>query len=584
MTTVPPDAAASPDHTAFAQQTAAIAPVRSAKAGLIRFAVGAVGAAFFLSLTFRATANVPAFVLHRQDRWLLLAAAILIALACYRVPQRAALPVAHARTWLLAALGLALVTYLGHYWVLCGYDLSRDEQMATFDATVFAQGHLIAHLPPLWRDTSDALNTMFMYPAQFRGGWISVYLPVNSAIRALFSLIGDPYLAGPAMTALGALALWGCVQKLWPGDREAGLVALLLYAGSGQVLFAGMTSYAMPGHLALDLCWLWLFLQRSRLADAAALVVGFLATGLHQPLMHPMFVAPFLCLLLVERRWDRAAIYGLGYAVIAVFWLKYPTAIWAMVRAAPDTLTYSGVDYMSRLVKVFNERDPMGLPNMVANMLRFIAWQHLLLVPLMVIGVRAWRENSMIAALAGGMVLTTLVMAVVLPSQGHGFGYRYLHGLLGNAILIAVYGWKTLDHELGEWRTILLRTTAAGLLVILPMQALMAHAHYAASATVSDRIDQVHADYVIVGRKDAPTAQDLALNPPDLHRHPIRLVRDEVNPQALCASHPVTALIGNRTLAPLAGFYAFGDPRADEFNADNAPRLAKAGCRVTVLP
>jgi hypothetical protein len=32
-------------------------------------------------------------------------------------------------------------------------------------------------------------------------------------------------------------------------------------------------------------------------------------------------------------------------------------------------------------------------------------------------------------------------MAVILPSQGEGFGYRYLHGAIGTAILLAVYGW-----------------------------------------------------------------------------------------------------------------------------------------------
>ena len=228
------------------------------------------------------------------------------------------------------------------------------------------------------------------------------------------------------MVALGALALFGCVRRLWPDDREAGFVALVLYAGSAQVLFAGMTSYAMPGHLALNLCWLWLFLRRDTLSDLAALAVGFVATGLHQPLMHPMFVGPFILLLLAQRHWPRAAIYIAGYAVIGAFWLWWPTFISSLVQVSAQAPRPEGTDYVTRLMGILRDRDPMGMPNMVANGLRFIAWQHLLLVPLLLAGARRYRTDPMIAALAWGMVLTLLVMAILLPYQGHGFGYRYL--------------------------------------------------------------------------------------------------------------------------------------------------------------
>jgi hypothetical protein len=341
----------------------------------------------------------------------------------------------------------------------------------------------------------------------------------------------------------------------------------------------------MPAHLALNLSWLWLFLRRTRRSDLAALVVGFVATGLHQPLMHPMFVAPFLVLLLVDRRWDRAALYVTGYAAIGVFWLWWPGWTWTLVQASPDALRPAGVDYITRLTTTLRDRDPMGIPNMVANFLRFIAWQHLLLVPLMLIGARQSPRHPMIVALAGGMILTTTVMALAMPYQGHGFGYRYLHGLIGNGILLAIYGWHTLGSQLGRWRTLLLRTTAAGILVLMPLQAWMAHGFYASTAQVSDRIGRIDADYAVIGRKDVPSAADLVINPPLLERRPVRLLRQELDRSAiaaLCASHPSVALIGNATLAPIATYFAFGQPRADEFNPAFAPRLAQAGCRVRI--
>ena len=578
MTTLPQDTKPREDA---AEALASAGP--SAKNGLMRFAIGAAGIAFFQALTFRPFSNVSAFVLHRQDRWLLLAAAVLVLLSCIRPSERLRLPAVHRRTWLMAALAVLVVTSAGHFLLLSGYDLSRDEQMATFDATVFGQGHLVAPLPPLWRDHSDALNTLFLYPAQPRGAWISSYLPINAAMRALLGLIGAPWLVGPLMTALGAIALFGCVKRLWPGDREAGFVALVLYFGSAQVLFAGMTSYAMPGHLALNLCWLWLFLRRTTTSDLSALAVGFVATGLHQPLMHPMFVAPFVLMLLAERRWHRAALYIAGYAAIGAFWLWWPTWISPLVQASAHAPRPEGVDYFARLTIILRDRDPMGLPEMVANGLRFIAWQHLLLVPLLLVGARRYRTDPMIAALAAGMVLTILVMALLLPNQGHGFGYRYLHGLIGNGILLAMYGWKALGNQTGQWRTLVLRTPAAGALVILPVQALMAHDFYAASARVSARLATINADYVVLGRKDVATSVDLVHNSPYLGGRPLRLLRDELNDgtiAAICVGHPAVALIGNATLKPLDAYYGFG-ASADLLNADVAPRLARAGCRVS---
>ncbi|KUR80681.1 hypothetical protein [Novosphingobium sp. FSW06-99] len=546
----------------------------------------AVAAAFVLSLTFRPVSNVSAFMLHRQDRWLLLVAVVLALICRVRLPRRCRLPQVGYGTLLLVALGLLSITYLGHFLVLCGYDLSRDEQMASFDAEVFGQGHLVGPLPAFWRDHADALNTLFMVPAGHRAAWISDYLPINAGLRAIVGLIGMPYLVGPSMTAIGAIALWGCVRRLWPADREAVLVALLLYVGSAQVLFAGMTSYAMPDHLALNLVWLWLFLHRTRVADLAALVVGFAANALHQPLFHPIFVVPFMLVLVHERRWDRLGLYACGYAAIVGFWAWWPGWVWSLVQAGPDAPRPHDANYIAHVAAMVRDRDPMGMADMVANLLRFVAWQHLLLVPLMLIGARLYRKDPMTAALAGGLVLATLVMALILPYQGHGFGYRYLHGMIGNAILLAIHGWKSLDDRTGQSRALLLRTSAVGMLVLIPMQAWMSHVFYAPSAEVSARLDKIDADYLVIGGDDVPTARDVVLNRPALDRRPLRLLREKLDPAtiaAICASHPRVALIGNTVLDPIGKYYALGHWPVDAINRDFAPGLASAGCAVRIV-
>lgn len=548
---------------------------------------GFVVAAMLLLFAVGGGANLSLFYLHRQDQWLLLAGTVAIALCLWR-------PVRHeagfSGSWRLALVvggTMVAAAFAGHYLILSGHDLSRDEQMAAFDAAIFAKGVLAAPLPSLWRDHADALNTMFLYPAEQRGAWVSAYLPLNAVLRSLVGLVATPTLTGPLMTFVGALALWGCARRIWPQDREAPVVAMLLYAGSAQVLFTGMTAYAMPAHLALNLCWLWLFLGRRWWMDGVALALGFVAVGLHQPHMHPLFVGPILFLLLLEKSWGRAAFYFVGYAAIGAFWLWWPNAMWAISQASDVVHKPEGVDYLTRLLTELHKGNRMALANMAANLLRFAAWQHLLLVPLLLIGFRMIRRDRLAGALAAGVLLTIIVMAVILPYQGHGFGYRYLHAVMGSCILLAAYGWITLGQDRAIWRSVLLRATAAGLCVLLPMQAWMAHQFYTPFARVSKRIDASRADYVVVGDTDVPFSTDLVINPPFLDRRPIRLLRGAIDPaltQQLCVGHPAVALVGEPVLAPISAYYDF-TPQASvaRANAGLADRLSKAGCRVAML-
>jgi hypothetical protein len=107
--------------------------------------------------------------------------------------------------------------------------------------------------------------------------------------------------------------MWGAAQRFLGDDRMGAGLAVLLLATSGQVIFTGMTAYAMPAHLFFNVVWLWLFLIDRRGTDLAALAVGFMAMGLHQSLFHPMFAGPWFLLLLWQRRWGRLALFALPY-------------------------------------------------------------------------------------------------------------------------------------------------------------------------------------------------------------------------------------------------------------------------------
>jgi hypothetical protein len=555
----------------------------------ILLAYGALAAvALLIGFMVGEGADLTAFYLARQDRWLLLIGMALLSAAAlaqreWSSPLRASWKAALATGCAMAALAFA-----GHYLVLSGFDLSRDEQMASFDASIFARGQLVAPLPLFWRDHSDALRTLFMYPAEHRAAWVSTYLPLNALIRAGWGLVATPALSGPVMVLIGAIALWGCTRRIWPNDRETGAVALLLYMGSGQILLSGMTSYAMPGHLALNLTWLWFFLRRAWWADLAAVATAFVAIGLHQPLMHPMFAAPLLLLLLIERDWRRAAFYALCYGLICAFWLWWPGEMWRLSQANLNAPQQDGVDYLTRLVQSLKNTDRRSVRFMISNMARLVAWQPLLLLPLLSLAMPAIRRDRLAAALAGGCVITIVVMAVALPFQGHGFGYRYLHGLLGNLFLLAIYGWKDIRSGLARWRGVLIATTVAGLSAILPVQLAMAHAFYHSWAVVSNRIDQVKADYVVIGDDDVSLSGNLVFNRPALDGRPIRLLREEIDPalaQKLCATHPRVSMVTDQFLSPIRRYFRMGaiwHPAAIG-NGKLMPVLTNAGCLVTTL-
>jgi phosphoglycerol transferase MdoB-like AlkP superfamily enzyme len=98
----------------------------------------------------RTTYGISGFFLNLQDRWLMLIDLAVVGLALAPwwagwMPRK--LPV--LRTWHVALLGVvvAIACYAGHYWLLHGYDLSRDEQMAVFDARIYGAGAMAWPIP-----------------------------------------------------------------------------------------------------------------------------------------------------------------------------------------------------------------------------------------------------------------------------------------------------------------------------------------------------------------------------------------------------------------------------------------------------
>lgn len=427
--------------------------------------------------------------------------------------------------WATVAAVAALV-YAGTHFVCRDYGLSLDEFMAEFDSRIIAAGALKAPVAKEWRDLVPALQPIFRLPVADNAYWLSSYLPMNAAIRGAFLWLGDPTWAGVAMAAIALTTLFAITRQLWPDRPDAAVVGVILLASSAQFLIAAMTPYAMTAHLCLNLVWLWLFLRDRWWGHLAAVLVAFVASGLHQVAFHPLFAAPFVFSLFLTRRWSLAIFYGGAYASIVLFWILY----WSLLIGA-NTTTPIGpaadvglLSFVQRIGEISN-LEAASAALMALNLLRFLAWQSPLMLPLALVGlIICSKRHSILVNLALGIALTLAVILVVMPFQGHGWGYRYLHGALGSIALLAAQGWISLSDRSAQLHqrlsAIFLLSVALSIFALLPWRLAQVYAFVGPYAAASAAIARSEVDVVVVDASNIWYGVDLVRNDPLLTSSP----------------------------------------------------------------
>jgi hypothetical protein len=431
---------------------------------------------------------------------------------------------------LFLALLSGFVAWIGTWLVFDGYALTRDEDMANFGAVALAHGQLLARVPAEWRAFAHSLQSDFVTFTPGDGFWLSPYLPVYSALCAAAGLTGLRGLINPALVGISVFVIFAVARRLWPERRDIGLVAAILLATSSQVLVAGMTSYAMTAHMAFDLAWLWLFLRGGWLGHLGALVVGFLASGLHQLAFHPLFAAPFVIQLWVERKWRVATLYTVAYAVICLFWAEFGRIALATVNEAASSGGGSGalsLGFVGQTLYVLSQFGPHSYIFVDENLIRFVTWQNVLATPLAVIGfIGALRAKGTLRSLAFGVVLTTVVVYFARPEQGQGWGFRYWHGLLGSICLLAAYAWGRVTDALPSSVQraaggLFAVCTAVSILWLFPLRALQAHAYVHPYAAAYAAIQRAPTQVVLVDPAGAWLTIELVRNDPFLGNRPL---------------------------------------------------------------
>lgn len=413
------------------------------------------------------------------------------------------------RTALVLSLIALVICAVGTFTAYHGYPLCIDEYLPTLQAKLFARGQVFAHIPEEWRYFAPSMTTIFLMfdPHGFR--WTQVFLPVYAAIRAGLSFVGLDAITGALLAALSVWATWACGRRLWPDKPHLRLVATALVLANTQVLIMGMTAYAWPAHLALNLVFLALYLDERR-GIWIAPFIGFLAFGLHQPHVHPLFAIPLVARFVWQRRWKLVGYYGAIYLAGAVCWYQWLK----MVRLDLPRGDLEGT---------------FGFPNSEmlwlqwCNAALLLAWSTPLMWALAGVAWARWRTLPALARdLTAGIALSFVFYFAFPHSQGHGWGYRFLHGLLGSAALLAAYGWEWLEERGFQpvLRGALTLSLVFSALWQLPSRLWEVDEVVAPFAHASEVIEHAPADFVLIDAGSAWYAGDLVRNDPFLRNRP----------------------------------------------------------------
>jgi hypothetical protein len=462
------------------------------------------------------------YALHELPFLLLLLAVVLGVAVLVGRARGGSSAVADGQAWTLGAPSnralsvvgaIVFVTTVGAtFLVMHRLLFSMDEFSADFQARIFAAGRVVAPLPSAWREFGSAIIPIFVTYRPESGGWLSAYLPGYALMKAPFIAANAGVILNPLLASIAIIALGASARRLWPNEGTRPWLAVALLATSSQFVITSATGYSMPAHLCLNLVWLYLYLRGDQRSWIAALVVGVLALGLHNPFPHALFVAPFLVRLLLERRWRRVGEAMLVYGAGAVMWL-------AWLR-----FSYPVAESGGGLLSLFAVPAPIILwVNGVSFSLLF-TWQAPLFGALFLVALmRVRRLGAPLTDLALGVLLTLGFFLFFPSTQGHGWGHRYAYQVLGSMALLAAAGVEPLITVLGERKAqfSVAASLLLGLLVQLPWRALQTERFVRPFAMGYDYVVTRPAEVVIVHTDSIWYGRDAVRNDPWLRGQPV---------------------------------------------------------------
>ena len=418
-------------------------------------------------------------------------------------------PVLTRSRTLVIALLVSVAALAAQHWVMHGFALSMDEFNTGFEATILAGGNIFAPVRDEWTAFVLAIKPVFVVWRGDDHTWYSGYVPVYAALRAVMRLAHvenwlNPLCAGASVVLVDAIA-----RRIRPADERAPLIAAVALISSAQFLVTSATQYTMPAHLAANLAWVWLVLRDDKPSWVGAALLGGLALGLHNPFPHALFAAPFFWRWLRRREYVRLALTMVVYIAFALLWLAWLR----MERSgAPGS---GGMLALFSVPRLENWRvNGMNLALMLTWQAPIVA----LLLPLAYLGER--RLSVTEKDFARGIMLTFLFYVLYGSTQGHGWGYRYIYGVLGSVALLTVPAMRMLAEQVGVWRAerLFVAGCALSLVALVPLRLWQAERFVRPFEAAAAHLAAVDADVVAVETGEVWYGRDLVRNDPALSR------------------------------------------------------------------
>lgn len=418
--------------------------VRTTLIGSLGLAVLGALAAVRIFTQVRSIYRLPVFfhqfVVHDLPGSLLSAAIIVVALLFYRrlpVPLRALDYLDHYRYYV--AGGVAVLLAIGTLTVYHNHPLSVDESAQLFQARIFADGRIWAKYPPELLDWLLPYTSYGFFKTGSAGGEVICdYWPGLSLLQTPFVLIGAPWLLNPLLGAGTLVLIRRLAGELYP-DTSAPAWAMLLTLASPVFIVSCISYYEMPAHLFLNLLFTFLILQGTPHMLLAAGVVGSLALVVKNPVPHILYATPWIAWLALRRGGWRALIWlAVGYAPLSLLigfgWAALRLDLAAQAPAQAKTV----YEDPARLLSIFSASAfTRVVYYRILALLKLAAWAVPGLIILAVFGARsAWKDRR-VRVLAVSLVLTYAGYFLFKVTQGHGWGYRHVHGAWGTLPLLA---------------------------------------------------------------------------------------------------------------------------------------------------
>ena len=544
--------------------------------------VAFAGATFAVSRIIYVSVDLPGFILTVFLALALVSAAMLPEIRrvflAFPITRLSPVPI---------ALVPLVVSVISVHLVYHDYAFSMDEWMTRLQSEIFQSGQLTAFVPEEWRPYGRAMYHEFASYDPVSGALASNYRPGMAFLDAVFSLVGLGSYVSAILNAVAILLVARVARQLFPESAEAPIVAALLLATSQQAFANALTSYAMSAHLCFNLLWLTLFLEDRWRSHVLAALVGVATASLHQIHLHAFFALPFLLTLLRPFRPGLVLMYGAVYlvghlAVLGWDWVSFNRYLTEAAAIVPEAAVKPVPNVLQRAWAMAKLAEIDNLFAVTANLARLLAWQSLALLPLLLVSWRYLRGDRRLMLLVWSLIFSTLPYLILMPDQGHGWGYRYLHGLLGHLVLLAIPGWIAL-RKTGT-RPAYLGWVTACLLVspfaLIPFRALQIENMVGPYARATAMVSAQEAEVVIVDDFRVAIAKDIPRNSPVTPVRPISLSDWNLTAEQirrLCRDYNVSipepseyAALGIHTLdevpEPLMEWYVAQKPAKDACN------------------